>query len=145
MFIPGKSIRPSGPRLPIPNNKTHNLRTYIESWIRTLHKKKTQSLINHGLGERFTLSRCIRRGCSLFPHLYILTLEPLLENIRKNTLGIDLPGFSKAKLVAYENDTIFLVSANSQIVKIMDIFHFFGKGSSSTLNITKKKKQLRWV
>ena len=114
----------------------HNLGTYIEAWIKTLDKNpQSQLLVSHTLGEPFSLTRSIRQGNSLSPLLYILTLEPLLENIRQNTTGINLPGAGRAKLIA--DDTTFLVSSNNEIIKIMDIFHLFGRGSGSKLNVSK--------
>ena len=116
----------------------HNLGTYIETWIKTLYRNpQSQLLVNHTLSDPFTLTRSIRQGCSLSPLLYILTLEPLLENIRQNTTGINIPGNDRAKLLAYADDTTFLVSSNNEIIKIMDIFHLFGKGSGSKLNVSK--------
>ena len=41
------------------------------------------------------------------------------------------------KLLAYADHTTFLVSSNNEIIKIMDIFHLFGKGSGSKLNVSK--------
>ena len=35
------------------------------------------------------------------------------------------------------DDTTFLVSENNEIMKIMDIFHLFGKGSGSKLSVSK--------
>ena len=78
----------------------HNLGIYIETWIKTLYKNpQSQLLVNHTLSEPFSLTRSIRQGCSLSHLLYILTLEPLLENTRQNTTGVSLPG--RAKLLAY--------------------------------------------
>ena len=92
----------------------HNLGTYIETWIKTLYKNpQSQLLVNHTLGEPFSLTRSIRQGYSLSPLLYILTLEPLLENMRQNTTGINLPGAGRARLSVYADDTTFLVSSNT--------------------------------
>ena len=106
--------------------------------LKTLYKNpQSKLLVNYTLSEPFSLTRSIRQGCSLSPLLYILPLEPLLENIRQNTTGIYLPGAGRAKLSVYADDTTFLVSSNNGIIKIMDIFHLFGKGSGSKLNVSK--------
>ena len=96
----------------------HNLGTYIETWIKTLYRNpQSQLLVNHTLSEPFTLTRSIRQGCSLSPLLYILTLEPLLENIRQNTTCVNIPGNDWAKLLAYADDTTFLVSSKKLITR----------------------------
>ena len=41
------------------------------------------------------------------------------------------------KLLAYADDTTFLVGSDNEIIKIMVIFHLFGKGSGSKLNVSK--------
>ena len=116
----------------------HKLGTYIETWIKTLYgNPQSQLLVNHTLSEPFTLTRSIRQGCSLSPLFYILTIEPFLENIRQNTTGINIPGTDRTKLLAYADDTTFLVSSNKEIIKIKDIFNLFGKGSGSKLNVSK--------
>ena len=39
----------------------------------------------------------------------------MLENIRQNTIGINLPGAGTAKLLACADDTTFLVSSNKKV------------------------------
>ena len=116
----------------------YNISNYIINWIKILYKSPTAKLlINHTLSDPFLLTRSIRQGCSLSPLLYIICLEPLLQKIRSLDIGIILPGGMNKTLIAYADDTTFLVKSNSEIEMIINTFNHFGEGSGSKINIQK--------
>ena len=62
-----------------------------------------------GTSERkaFSIERSARQGCSLFPLLYVLALEPLLcrdERARPALRGVSLIGCVRAKISAFSDD-----------------------------------------
>lgn len=61
--------------------------------------------VNGSLSDSFTLQQGTRQGCPLSPSLFLLTLEPLMQDIKLNA-DIKGVGFNKTevKLAAYADD-----------------------------------------
>jgi hypothetical protein len=71
--------------------------------------------------------------------LYELTLEPVLEQIRGDSLisGVFVPGMGEKQVSAYADDTAFLLSNVKSIKSVLDSFEAFGKASGAKVNVTK--------
>ena len=119
-----------------------NLGPYFCKWIKLLYQNpESYLLINHTLTNSFSLTSSVRQGCPLSPFLYILTLEPALEQIRQNPqiTGIRLPGSTEKKLAAYADDTEFFPSNNSSIRNILQTFTEYGQVSGARINVGKSQ------
>ena len=63
----------------------YNLGPYFKTWIKIIYNNAhSHLLINNSVTSAFHIQRSVRQGCPLSPLLYILSLEPLLENIRQD-------------------------------------------------------------
>lgn len=112
----------------------------FRKWIEIIYSKPQSAVIvNQTLSEAFPLGRSVRQGDPLSPLLYVLSLEPLLNKIRrdKEVKGIQLPGGGEQKLIAFADDTNFFPTDKQSVKKILEHFKHFGKGSGSEINETK--------
>lgn len=117
--------------------ETYNLGRQFQKWVKILYNNSySKVIINQMLTDKFKIERSVRQGCSLSPLLYILVLEPLLENIRKdsNIGGLKLPGGIILKVKAYADDTIFFTQKDNDIIEIIKKFDSFGKLSGAKIN-----------
>lgn len=91
----------------------------------------------------FSLSRGVRQGCALFPLLYVLVSEVLAANIHAvpHTPGLSLPGAQRplSPISQYADDTSLIVSSDTAIHAVFDIYALFEKGSGAKINMTKSK------
>ena len=76
--------------------------------------------MNGKRSEAFVIERFVRKGYSLFPLLYVLTLEPLLRRLRDGEAnlalrGIPFTGPLSAKVSAYADDITLFVSRRLDI------------------------------
>lgn len=113
--------------------------TFI-TWIKTIYNNPCSSVtVNHTQSQKFRLTRSVRQGCSLSPLLYVLTLEPLLEKIRQSTniAPALVPGNTQKKLIAYADDTTFLIQKEQDLTLILEEFQKYGKASGAKININK--------
>ena len=82
-------------------------------WIDILLAERKSSVRNGGyISDYFEMERGVRQGCPISPLLFILTLELLARDIRKNNTikGIKIPGQTASiKIKMYADDaTLFL-------------------------------------
>ena len=99
----------------------HNMGSQVEGWIRMLYAAPcSRVLVNQTLTPPFPIERSVRQGCPLSPLLYVLCLEPLLAEIRrdKSIQGFSVPGQEVLKLLAYADDTTFVTTNEKDIVNI---------------------------
>jgi exonuclease III len=117
-----------------------NLGSNFCTWIKILYKTpRSRVKVNHMLSEPIEILRSVRQGCPLSPSLFVLTLEPILEKIRRDTdiIGLSIPGTGEKKVLAYADDTSLLLTTFTSIQKTLDTFEHFGEASGSKVNINK--------
>lgn len=98
-------------------------------------------IINGNLTDNITRNKGIRQGCPLSPLLFILALEPLLHNIRKEEgiKGITIEEKSY-KIRAFADDIIITTQEpNQSIPAAMDIIKKYGKLMGLKINYQKMK------
>ena len=64
-------------------------------WIELLYNDIYSSVIVNGhIGEAFPVGRGVRQGCAISPLLYVLSMEPFANRIRRSPTfkGLNLPG-----------------------------------------------------
>ena len=76
--------------------------------------------MNGRRSEEFAIERSVRRGCPLFPLLYVLALEPLLRRLRNEGTNLALCGVPfasplMARVSAFANDIWVFVSRRLDI------------------------------
>ena len=120
----------------------------FRKWVQILYTDIYSSVIvNNHISDRFKLTRSVRQGCPLSPLLYILSLEPVLINIRKDpqVLGCPIPGnrINSPKLTAFADDCKFVVKTNESVEAILRHFDRYSKISGSKLN--KNKTEIMYL
>ena len=108
----------------------------ITNIIRQMYTNNTTNiLINGFVTKDIQLSRGVKQGCPLSALLFILTVEPLLNEIRKNPTikGITEDTMNK-KLIAYADDINFLCRDTNDIDQIIEIVESFCRGTQFKLN-----------
>ena len=109
------------------------------NWIKLLYHDISSSVIVNGhISDPFKLTRSVRQGCPLSPLLYILSLEPVLNQIRKDSTiyGCPIPGNrnSPPKLSAYADDCKFVVRTDDSVESIIKHYDKYSRFSGSKLN-----------
>ena len=57
-------------------------------WIKILYSDIQSSvLVNHFISDPFDICRGVRQGCTLSPLLYVLCLEPFINQVRLPFMG----------------------------------------------------------
>ena len=78
----------------------------------------------------------------VYPPLYVLALEPLLDKIRQNSeiIGVKLPGTDdSAKISGFADDGLGFCTSDASIKALLKMYDYFGKASGSKLNVSKTK------
>lgn len=84
----------------------------MRRWTNSLYSTPTAAVkTNEAISQDFTLSNGTQQGCPLSPLTFILTLEPLLINIRNNQhiRGLMVNSTTR-KIATYTNDLLFIVT-----------------------------------
>lgn len=72
--------------------------------------------INGDLCSPFKVLRGVRQGCALSGMLYALATEPLLNKLRAEISGVDIPNSTNTvKLSAYANDVVVLIKGQNDV------------------------------
>lgn len=112
----------------------------MRSRIRALYSNPIEKVwVNGHLPDAFNLRNKTRQGCPLFPLLFVLTLEPLLNRIRQNLDIKDIEIQNQTyKLAAFADDMlVFLSHPHISLPNlIQDLEHFH---SLSNLKINHSK------
>lgn len=82
---------------------------YINMVMALYSPPTAHNAINGSLSESFTLQQGTRQGCPLSPSLFLLALEPLMQDIKQN---LDIKGIRfndiQVKLTAYADDILIV-------------------------------------
>ena len=112
-------------------------------WFNTVYRDTlSQVLINGFISNRFLLTRGVRQGCPLSPLLFIISVEPLLECIRKNDAikGFKLPsGRSCSKVKGYADDANYYLHDIVSVEVLLEVIEDFCQASEAKLNRDKTK------
>ena len=113
-----------------------NFGNSIQRWISIFYSKTESAVLNNGFCTNyFQLSRGVRQGCPLSPHLFVLAVELLASKIRqeKEIQGINIFG-KELKISPFADDTtLFNRNANS-VTKAIIVLENFGDISGLELN-----------
>ena len=110
-------------------------------WIDILLAERTSCVRNGGyISDFFDMERGVRQGCPISPLLFILTLELLARDIRKNEKikGLKLPGFERSiKIKMYADDATLFVQDMIDFREVLSRIKLFYNFSGLCLNKTK--------
>lgn len=99
--------------------------------------------INGGLCAPFKVCRGIRQGCSLSGMLYALAIEPLLQKLRENICGLNLPICENSiSLSAYADYVVVLINGQNDVQVLMKVLEDFKILSSAKVNWNKSEALL---
>jgi len=119
--------------------KEYNFGSYITNWIKILYNDPSFIVKNNGwLSESICMKRGVRQGCPVSSLLFILCVEVMSIQIRKNP---DVKGFTfnniEHKLSQYADDTTLLLSTLLSIQTSLDIVKRFCEVSGLKVNLDK--------
>lgn len=110
--------------------------------LRLLYTDLEASLVVNGYtSEPIAVSRGIRQGCPLSAILFVLCIEPLLQQIQRCTSirGFPLPGLGEVKVAAYADDISLFIRNIDSYRAFLRIFHTYSYLSGARLNPGKSK------
>lgn len=119
-----------------------NLPPNIISFITSLEQQHGRVLINNHQSMSFNFNTGVRQGNPISPTVFVLTIEPLLENIRQNLRGILIDhsyGVIKETLSSFADDISVFFQSTDEIHKLFAITDCFNKFSNMELNKKKTK------
>jgi hypothetical protein len=109
---------------------------YFMDAIATLYAKPEAAVINNSVMTKyFFVGRGCRQGDPIAPYLFILAIEPLLQQIKhdQEIVGLLTPTRT-VKLTAYADDITLLVRDQASRDKALEIIDDFGRISGLLLN-----------
>uniref|UniRef100_A0A803TK36 Reverse transcriptase domain-containing protein n=1 Tax=Anolis carolinensis TaxID=28377 RepID=A0A803TK36_ANOCA len=115
---------------------------YFQNAIRNIYtKQRARIIINGQLSDTLEIKKGTRQGCLLSPLLFILTLDILMETIRKNR---ELKGLSTKnnsyKTRAYADDIVCIIEEpTDKIKRWLDVIEKFGEIAGIKINRGKTK------
>jgi hypothetical protein len=114
---------------------------YFVNWIRIFYSNAKSCIkVNGFLSEFFPILRGIRQGCPLSAVLYVLTAEPMRNNIvTNNSINGYLVEDRHTLLFQHADDTTAFVSDENSVKLIFDVFNQYGKASGSKVNLEKSE------
>ncbi|KAF1333810.1 Rna-directed dna polymerase, partial [Globisporangium splendens] len=109
------------------------------SWIQLMYSKPSCSLILNGwLQPRLSPTRGVKQGDPLSPYLFILSLEPLGNLLRReNHLGLQLPFDRRITGAFFADDSVLFSSSNAATERQLDQVRTYCAGSGARLNVHK--------
>ena len=110
-------------------------------WVRQIYSNaSTRIKVNGFLSDNITLNRGVRQGCPLSPLLYVLIIEILALQLRKNP---DIVGFTVGgeKIVSlhYADDAIITIIQNKCFKEVIKELTELEQASGAKVNYTKTK------
>ena len=114
-------------------------------WIRIFYKNVTSKVkVNGYVTEEIEIQRGLRQGCPLSALLYVICLEVLITNIRKNNMikGFCL-GNKEHKVSSYADDMNVVVTTDQSIFELFDLINKYELATNSKIN--KDKTEGLWL
>lgn len=108
--------------------------------IRTLYNRPQTHLAINGLSlNDFTLTWGTRQGCPVFPLLFPLSMEPLVEAIHCNRYiaGVTIGQHHHVISLFMDDTVIYVTNAAASLPHLMPLLSDFGKVSVFAINLTK--------
>ena len=99
-------------------------------------------MVNGWTSSFFQPSRGVRQGCPLSPLLYVLCAEVLACRLRSapGIVGVQLPNSAQELRVSgYADDTTVVISTDSSLAAVFEVYHEYELGSGAKLNRAKSK------
>ena len=113
------------------------------SWIKILYTDiRSSVIVNNFISSPFNINRGVRQGCALSALLYILVLEPFVNQVRldANIKGLGVPGSEEeAKISCYADDSTSILTNTHSVSLVLNKCKLFGRASGAKLNISKTK------
>ena len=110
-------------------------------WINILLLDRKSCIRNGGhLSDFFDMQRGVRQGCPISPLLFILTVEILAKNIRRDERikGIHIPGSNRSiKILSYADDTTLFLKDLMDFREILSKIKSFSEATGLHLNKSK--------
>ncbi len=108
--------------------------------IKVLYANPSAVVMTGGIySSQFFISRGTRQGCPLSPLLFALSLEPLAQKIRQNTMVRPITFCNTSHWISlYADDTLLYVSdTTNSIPHVLSVFNSFSLLSGYKINWTK--------
>ena len=113
---------------------------YIINMIKTLYSGANSSVINNGYTTpRFRIGRSCRQGDCVSPYLFLLVIEPLLQEIRRISFDIITTKGRVKPLYAFADDCNCFFSSERTLRKILSILDTYAQFSGLTINKEKSE------
>lgn len=115
----------------------------FRAWIQLLYCEVfSQIRVNGFYSEPVEQLSGGRQGCPLSPLCYILSLEPLISQLRltPSLTGVVMPGRGgiRAKVVAYADDiTVFFLTTEKDFVVRGEILNSFSEATGAKVKVSK--------
>ena len=111
----------------------------FRKWIKIIYSDVTSCVLNNGFSSNFfKLSKGVRQGCPLSALLFILIVEILAIEIRKNNnvKGIKI-GNTDVKITLLADDTTLFLKDTISLRTALNIMFMFRQSSGLKINCTK--------
>ena len=112
-------------------------------WVRLLYTNISSSvLINGYISDPFPVNRSVRQGCGLSPLLYVLSIEPFAQQVKRHhgISGVPLPGSQEeSEISQYADDNSLLCQNYASIRHVFEVSDRFCHASGALLNKEKCK------
>lgn len=104
--------------------------------LRLIYSRSVARVMVNGVStEAFPVERGIRQGCPLSAALFIITLEPFLQKIKKLTPPLFLPGFGMSVPVfAFADDVTVIVQRAEDILAVLQACKEYEQISGAKIN-----------
>jgi len=107
------------------------------SLLRTLHHGACRRvLLNGEVSDSFAIQASVPQGCPLSALLYIISIEPLHEHIRRDgsIRGVVLPDGQELKTTGYADDTAAYVSTAASLRGVRRALDIYCRASAGSVN-----------